>query len=477
MPKIFQQESKVIALGEENNDMYMSLDMIFLTSEVNLNNIEYSEEFIYGVETDKAKYIGLPLQCDVSKLEKGEYDKLTHKYNKVKKTFGTVSIGSFVDFKTQRNGDVLELVASARVWKRNPKTCDALEELYGSDEGLKFSYEVLVGNSTKEGKITKVPKDDSNNPIGSCVVSNPAVKTSVAITLCAAYESDFIINEIIEGGEQGQMQRTNEFSQEDMFKNTKVTLIAELDMNQIQKKIYNALQVFLVEDWYQYDAIDQTMNFIVVKKWSEATLYKIDYTVDGENVILSNKRLVTKEYNDIPEEDPMTIAELEKKVADLNIEIASKDAIIETSNIELVSVNEKLTAKETELAEVNTNLTTVSETLLAKTTEIAEFAPIKEAHETMLAEKVAEKLVADKVALKEKFSKVLSAEVLIEMAEALENLDEAKLNSKIVELAMATANEIPAAKPVVEITLASRITDSVKISGAEPGSLQEKYAL
>jgi len=200
MSKVFQQESKVIALGEENNDMYISLDMVFLTSEVDLNHVLYSEDFIYGVETEKDKYIGLPILCDISKLEKGEYDKLTHKYNKKKNTFGTVSIGSFVDFKTRKVGEVLELIASARVWKRNVKTCMALEELYASDEGLKFSYEVLVGKSSKADGIENVPKDDSNNPIGSCVVSNPAVKKSLDITLCAAYEEDFIINENIKGG-------------------------------------------------------------------------------------------------------------------------------------------------------------------------------------------------------------------------------------------------------------------------------------
>lgn len=491
MSKVFQQESKVIALGEESNDMYISLDMIFLTSEVNLNSIQYSEDFIYGIEAEKYKYIGLPLQCDITKLEKGEYDKLTHKYNKKNNTFGTVSIGSFVDFKTQKNGEILELVASARVWKRNQKTCLALEELYGSDEGLKFSYEVLVGKSSTENGITKVPKDDTNNPIGSCVVSTPAVPSSIATLLVAeAYESDFIINQTIEGGENKNMARSKDtFTVEEMFKNTKVALIAELDMNQIQRKIYKALKDFIEEDWYEYDVIDQSMTYVIVKKYCDGDYYKIDYSVGETDVVLSNMRSVTKKYDDIvivnpcpncdmscpqcqecnQKEEDLMAGSCKKTVAELETEIANLNATIETNKIELASVSEKLT-------ESNSKVEVLSASVIEKDKAISELEPMKVEHEKIMAEKIEVELASKKAVMKEKYSKLLDEKTLleVEIAEALEKMDESVLKDKVVEIAMAAATKTVA--PKVELTLASRITDNVSI-GAESDSLRAKYSI
>jgi hypothetical protein len=472
MPKIFQQESRVIALGEESNDMYISLDMIFLTSEVNLNNIEYSEDFIYGIESEKEKYIGLPLQCDVTKLEKGEYEKLTHKYNKKTKTFGTVSIGSFVDFKTQKNGDILELIASCRVWKRNPKTCDALEELYGSKEGLKFSYEVLVGESTVENGITKVPKDDSNNPIGSCVVSTPAVPASTATLLVAE-----LSNQTIEGGEQTNMERTKEtFTAEIMFANTKINLIAELDINQVKTKVYNKLKETLGDDYWKYDSTDMGVDYIILKDYQTADLMRIDFTVNESDVTVTDSYPVDKKYVKKQEEDTVTIAELELQVANLKTEIASKDASIKEKDTLITEKETALKAKETELAEVNSKVEVLSASVITKDAELVELASVKTSYDTLIAAQTTAENEVKKTALKDKFSKLLSAEVLkeLEIAEALENLDTVKLNARVVEIAMSAST---GAKPKTEVTLASRITDNVKISGAEPGSLREKYSI
>jgi len=465
--EIIQVESKVIALGEESNDMYMSLSMVFLTSAVNLNNIKFTEDFINGVANNSDKYIGSALVADISMLESGQYGKLTHKYDKTTGTFGTVGIGSFVKFYTRQNGDILELLADARVWKRNPKTCEALEELYDSDEGLKFSYEVLVATSTKEKGVTVVPEDADNNPIGSCVVSFPAVISSKCELLVAELSNNIIP---IEGGENKDMARTKDTTtQEMMFKNTKVALVAELDINQVQKKIYNSLKCFIEDDWYEYDIFDMTMNYVITKKYCDASLYKIDYIVEGENVVLSNMRLVTKEYKDIQEEENMTIAELEKKVSDLNVEIAAKDLKLKEKDTE-IDTNKKdakvkdeeidkkdkeVKAKTAEVTEANEKLTALSASVLEKDTIIAALEPIKVAHETMIAEKAAEKLVADKVALKEKFSKVLSAEVMVEMAESLESLDIAALNSKVVELAMASISDVTPKSVVATVITAS----------------------
>lgn len=454
---------RIISLAEDNmesDESYISIKLVLLDTLVNLNQIQYSSEFIQDIVDRKQDFLAIPLMAEVSKLENGKYDNLTHAYNSKTGQFKSQMIGSFVDFTTNQNGEILELLGECRVPKRFEKTTAALQELFDNGN-LLFSYEVSVGEYTSTDGIKFVDKSPKNAIFAMAVVSNPAVVSAKALTLCAAIEEDFNLN-LGNGG--ANMKRNKDFTCEEMFKNAKVTLMAELDMNQIQRKIYHALQSFIEDDWYDYDVVDQSMTYIIVKKWSDGDYYKIDYTVSDIDVILSNMRLVTKIYNDIPkEEDSVTIAELELKVKTLETEIASKDLKIKEKEIEVTTANTLIAEKDIEIAEVNSKLTTLSESIIAKDTELAELKPIKEAHETMLAEKQALELAEKKVSLKEKYSKLLSAEVLaeVEIAEALDKLDEVKLNSKVVEIAMATA--VKTDPKVKTIETASRITDTVVI--------------
>jgi hypothetical protein len=474
-PQTMQFNSgRIISLAEEDqgNESYVSIKLVLLDTLVNLNKIQYSAEFIQDIVDRKQDFMAIPLMAETSKLEKGKYDNLTHAYNPKTGQFKSQMIGSFVDFTTNMNGEVLELLGECRVPKRFEQTTIALQELF--DESLlQFSYEISVGEYTSTDGIKFVDKSPKNSIFAMAVVSNPAVISSKALTLCAAMDEDFNIN-LGNGGMDMQRNKEN-FTVEEMFKNAKVTLVAELDMNQIQRKIYNALQSFIEENYYEYDVVDQSMTYIIVKKWNDGEFYKIDYTVSETDVALSNMRKVSKKYEDIPEEeDIVTIAELQAEVETLKAEAITLNATIETNKVEMAEV---LATKETELAEVNSKLTILSESIIAKDVEIAELAPMKIACELAEATKIETELAEKKTALKEKFSKLLSAEVIaeVEIAEALENLNEVLLNSRVVEIAMATAIKVPDVKST--ITLASRIVDNLKLSGSEPGTLREKYSI
>ena len=154
----------------------------------------------------------------------------------------------------------------------------------------------------------------------------------------------------------------------------------------------------------------------------------------------------------------------ETKMAELETEIASLKE-------QLVTKDTEIATKDTEITEVNSKLTIVAESIIAKDAELAEILPIKLAHEAMLAEKATTELAEKKTALKEKFSKLFSVEVLaeVEIAEALENLDIAKLNAKVVEIAMSTVI-VPVVMPVVES--GSRIIDDIKLTNSD---LVSKY--
>jgi len=482
--QVFKCKSKrIISVGEEeiSSEIFMSIKFCLLDTITNLNGINYSKAFLEEIADNPQKYLSLPLMAEFAKLSKGKTNNLTHAYDKDKGTFSSQMIGSFISFETQPNADdetITELVGEARVPKRFTDIIEVLQELFDTGN-LTLSYEMSIGEYKQVGQIKYVDVSEFNYLFAMACVTSPAVLSAHSLTLVAQIMEG---ENIIEGGEKENMQRNKEtFTAEMMFENSKINL-AELDICQVKTKLFNQLRENMDDNYWMYDSQDIGVDYVILKNYSTADLVKVEFKVENNDVTIIDTYDVDKTYvkKVIPNEggeDPMTIAELNAQIVTMTAEAVVLNATIETNKTELAEVNEKLVAKDVEIASINTNLTTVSETLLAKTAEVEAFAPIKAAHETMLAEKATEKLVADKVALKEKFSKVLSAEVIIEMAEAFENLDESKINAKIVELAMATANatKVPNAKK--EVTLASRIVDNVKMSGAEPGSLKEKYSI
>ena len=507
--KTICQAKRIISIAEEqsNSNLYMVIDFVLLDTLVNLNDIQYSEKFILNIADNSEIYAGIPLKVDYNKLIAGKTDKLTHNYDPKTKKLKNQMIGSFFKFYHQHNEEgVLELCGQVRIPKEFEEACAVIERLY-EDNNLNVSYEIIVGESTKNGKVTFVDASEENYLFAYSIVSNPAVTSATAILLVA----ELLNNQNIEEGEIVSIVRTKDLTQEQFFANTKVhlsTQIAELDMSQVQRKIYNAMREFIVDEWYYFEVVDMTMTYVIAKKYEDGDYYKIDYSVGENEVQLSNMRKCTKTYTDIPEEggDPemaekkkmskeemlkkieamseedmqkmmekskmaevAEVAELENKLIVKETEIATLTATIETSKLELAS-------KETELLEVNAKVVTLSESVIAKDVELAELVPLKEAHATMLAEKEAIELVAKQTALKEKYAKVLSAEILVELAESIVSLDESKLVARVVEIAMASASqEKTEVKPIV--TLASRITDNVKLNGAESGSLKEKYSI
>ncbi|MBK5239808.1 hypothetical protein [Clostridium sp.] len=473
MPGKIQFESKVISIGSESSDLYMTLDMVFLDNLVNLNGVKFTDEFLCDIETNKSVYIGLPLVGDMSALVGGKYDKLTHKFNKKTGDFGTQALGSFIDFRTEKTDDLVQLIATARIWKRFPSVCASIEDLFNDEDGLKFSYECYASNYEVDSGIKIIDKGENNSILSSCIVSNPANPNSVGTLLIAELlESD---NQSIKGGEQGNMQRSKDtFTVENMFENSKINL-AELDINQVKTKLFNQLREKMEDDYWMYDSQDMGVDYVVLKNYSTAELIKVEFSVVNNEITILDTYNVDKAYikkviSSNEEEDLMKLAELELKVTELETEIASKNAIIETSKVELASVNEQLVAKDVVVAEVNEKLTSVSETLIAKETEIAEFAPIKEAHETIIAEKSALELAEKKTALKEKYTKLLDEKVMaeVEIAEAIEALNESVLKDAVIEKALASV-----VAPIVKIETASRITDTVVIG--KGSDLLSKY--
>jgi hypothetical protein len=463
-------------MGEEVepvNDLYLSLKMVFLTSAENLNHVEFQTDFIEGVIEDQAKFVTMPVVVDVANLVAGKYDKLTHKYKNGK--FGTNQIGGFYKFETNQNGEVLELIAYARIWKRDDKVIASLEELYGSDDGLKFSYECLIGKYVSEGGTKKILKDPLNNPIGSAVVSFPAVLASKALLLAETYKENFIDNQI-QGGDI--LERNKELTQEQFFANTKIHFISELDISQVQRKCFNKLKAELKETYWEYDSTDMGVDYIIMKNYSTADLLRVDFTVGEDDITITEMYAVDKTYTRKKSKEGQemaTIAELELKVKDLEIQVSAKDTIIaEKENL----IKEKETALATvniTIAQKEADIVKLGETIATKDAEISTLTPFKVTVEKAELEKVKAEKATKRTELTTKCAKILSKEELetAEMKKAIEDLDENYVNKVLAEKYVANATKLDGKKPI----LASRITDNIELSGSEPNSLKAKYSL
>lgn len=447
---------QIIDFAEETqgNDIYMAIKLVLLNSLVNLNKVQYSPEFISEIVENKEKYISIPLVAETNKLDDGKYDNLTHKQNKKTGKFGTQMIGSFIDFETNQNGDVLELIGTCRVPKRFDATCNALQELY--DEGnLKFSYEIAVGEYSVKNGVKYVDKSDNNSIIAMCVVSNPAVPEAKALMLVAALESDF--NDL--GGEQ---MRNSDLTMEDMFKNAKVHFNAELDISQIQRKIYLKLREFLGDEWYNYDVKDMTMEYVIISNYYDGDYYRIDYAIKNDDVELNNKRKVTKTYVDMKEdEEEMTIAELQAKLELAESKLVEQEKLISEKDSVIAEKETVIASKDAEINDINTKVNTLSESVVLKDQEIAELQKSKDELDKINVEKAEAEKVQKREDLKNKYSKLLDQKTLEvpEIAEAIEGLNEGVLQAKVTEIALEKANEKPNEnKNVVVATVTDEIT-------------------
>jgi len=462
--QVEQIKLKVLELSNEN-DIYMTLKLLLITSNPNLNKCIFTENFIHEIVENKDFYIGgVSLTAERSKLESGKKN-LGHGLTKSGELISDV-IGSFSDFsENQAEDGSWELLGTAKIFKRYPKVCEALGELY-LNEDLNFSCEVFVSEYTKDENGNKVVDKGNGQLFGQCCVSHPAETKSKAFMMVAeALNIDL-----------GSDNLDKTF--EEVFQNTKVVVeTSELDLTQIQRKVY--AQFRELENYYEYDIIEFSVNYIILLH-CEGDLYRVDYSIFQDTLTLGEMYKVSKSYArinniNLEEEEKEKMEELQKELeqaqalADtLKSEIASKDVVIaEKENL--------LVEKDTLIASKDADLVKIGEQLEAKTVEVSELQVFKAESDNLKLEKeVAEKL--EKVsALKVRCLKVLSEKEVEEINASIESLDEVAVNKVLAEKYITLASVVPDVKPIV--TLASRLVDNLKISGAEPGSLREKYSI
>jgi hypothetical protein len=470
-----------------SNDVYMTLDVLLLTSRVNLNNARFTPDFIHEIVEHKDFYIGLPLVCEREKLEKGKFTQLGHALKK-DGTFQTEQVGSYVDFYEKESDDgATELFGTVRVFKRFSKICEAMMQLY-ADKSLFFSVEVFVGAYNRKSDGTReVDAHDDNKIFGDCVVSYPAEKKSTAQLLIAE-----ALN--IDLGGDHKVHKTFE----DFFKETSLHFEnSELDIGQVQKKVYQKCMEELGTDFYNFYCVDFGVDYMILQNYNDGDYYKVDFTVSFSDVSISVMYRVTKNYvpisdtdTDMPDTDMPDMPDDDDDENELKINeevekmtLEEMQAKLEIVEAEMKTLNETMTAKDAVLSEkdakineLSEQINTLSETVVIKDNEIAELAKSKDELDLINLEKAEIEKAEKKVALKEKYSKLLSEEVLAlaEIAEAIETLNESVLQAKVVESALekAEATKVTKEEPKKAMVTASRITDDITVGDSD---LLSKY--
>lgn len=521
MSETLKLTPKILEIAN-SNDIYMTIELVILTNQVNYNGALFTDNFIDGVINNKERYIGIPLVANRVKLEGGEYDDLNHELKDGQ--LQTDIIGSFVDFwkETDEDESIL-LKGSARVLKRYPNTCNALLELFETGD-LEFSVEVAVRNYTSvEDGVRQVDYNDGNNALlASCVVTEGAeVKSKATLLIAQAIKKDLdSIEDLSMKGDENMSKDNIEIA---FNKGKEIRYHGELEtsslrFNEVANLLYNALNPIDAKTGdrtYNFYIADIYNDHVICESWNDYDkLYRVPYTVSGENVILSDKtewqegswgfvpkgiivnelqEKYTTEINQLRSEYDEKVTELNNKINELETakgELSNMEKTVEELNTEIASLQAKVTELEGTIAELNTKVTDSDEkvaelnstivnqeevkkelesTITELNSKVEELTPYKEEVETAKKESKMNELSS-------KFSKLISEDVMKSerVQTALTELNEIELNSIVVE-EIAKAKEVEVASKIEEEE--DVVTTAKKQADLLPEDLSSKYGL
>lgn len=442
-PKILELQS--------TNDVYMTMKLAILSTDVNANKAQFTDDFIDNVIENQEKYVGIPFLASKEKLENGDFDNLTHELNYDTGKLETDQIGSFVNFWKDEIDGATCLMGEVRIFKRFPEVCASIKELY-ADGLLETSCEVLVSSYAEisDDGVRSIHYNDGKNAlIGSAIVTTGAEKRAKPTLLVAeAYKKDI---EAIKKGDDTVPQSKNKKSNDNIevfnkgidIKYHGTFELSGLKIHELEQKIFNLVNPVDTENGgrdYNYwirELYTDSVIFESEKNWNE--LYKAKYTVDGETVTLANEsdwikgsygfipetvelnsiitelsELKTK-LNDVKGEKETMSKELEAKVAELQQTIDKLESDLEKSNGLVVSEQEEKQKLEEQVTELNG--------------KVEELKTYKENFEKAEKEKQQKEL-------SEKYVKLFDEETFKseDVQKAIEACDVSTLNSKFVEV-------------------------------------------
>lgn len=370
----------------------------------------------------------------------------------------TIAIGTITDVwidKISEDDETEALFAKATIWSyKYPTIMEVIEKNF-SDGLCTSSVEVEI-SKYNEGASQEYRYGLEFTYMANCLLGQhvPPADSDAGILSVAnkevaqAVKHDLEINEELKGDENV----TDTFNKgiEIRFHGVEVN---SLKLQEVSGQIYNILNPLNPTNnkrQYNYYIRDVYVDFVIAEsEYDYSELWKIPYSITGNQVVLSEQDTWVKGYlGFIPEGVEInqlqnTVAELNNKITELQEEVK----VVENKTIE--EVQAELSAKETELSELKekvveleTKVTELNETIVSQETvkkeleasitelneKVEQLIPFKEKVET--AEKEAKQ-----AELNSKFSKLVDEETVASdrYKEAIEACNEVELNSIVVE--------------------------------------------
>ena len=173
MNKYLMAASDISLDPPQKNEIYFSVTMRMLTTEVNLNGVRLTSEFIEDIANHAEEYTCMPLCADVDRLAHGYDIGLTHMYDEQENMFKAPQIGSFFEVHKVEDEHGISLVGTARINKRNADVTEKIVEMFRQNK-LKFSFEIWASDIREEDGVIVVDAAEGNRLTAMAIVTTPA---------------------------------------------------------------------------------------------------------------------------------------------------------------------------------------------------------------------------------------------------------------------------------------------------------------
>jgi hypothetical protein len=377
--------SEVTIAEEEDklNPVFLSITLKLADNLGNRNDEGITAEFISDLIKRQKEFECLPFYADVDNLLARNYDKLSHKFNRITKRFSTTQIGSCTDFYSEVNNDgVVSLYATARVPKREREICLRLAELYEMGQ-LWVSFEIRYNpeHTIQKDGVLFIDAHEDNALTGIALVSVPAVADAGALDMVAEVvdDSEDIVagcEEQAERGETEPMEKENITAE--VTEEEKTEAVAEVEEAHAEEETAVAEEQEEKQENHEEEEEDEQKEDAVAET-QEANAEVLEHSVDthesvenwgGEPVhVFEYRERVIETMDDAQN----LVAELDAKIVELE-EIKSKyDAMI-AEQVEKEMVEKKEKAK----AFAEKQGLDVTETAVAEAIESLDYAKIAE---------------------------------------------------------------------------------------------------
>ena len=206
-------------------------------------------------------------------------------YNPEDGTFSAPEIGSFFEMTKVQEGNVVKLLGTARINRRDDRVVEAVVDLYNSGR-LKFSFEIYAENTYEEDGVLVIDAAEGNRLTAMAIVTTPAYPDAVALNLAA-----------------------------------------ELDIHAIEMKAWDLLCAVFGERMWNVVWIG--MDGVVAYLPDTGTMMRIDYRIEGNELIKTDEYEVTFErVEEVTGMDKNDAAVAEAKVMELDVNIEGTEGTV-----------------------------------------------------------------------------------------------------------------------------------------------------